>query len=273
MYRTAQLQQSCTGRKLCLCVPASNSPKHRYLWPLSRAKQHDLIAPSRTHLLNGSSLLNYHAPPNNSNAIKEEQIIVHVIPLLRNLKCCLTLVHITRKRHVSSASERLAVRLNHKSLSSALLWPPIASIMRTLPHAVALIASSRRILNLSNIPTRPRLRHELITREHTKPKPTTLLLSLRVLVEQLAKRSAVDLSFVLISRRPANENRSSAVLVVLARLAASGSVFVRALVFDAAGAGAVVRDTIQGRSAPALACDTVGADEVGSRTFGRLGDG
>jgi hypothetical protein len=171
------------------------------------------------------------------------------------------------------AVERPAVDLNHKSSSSTLLWPPVPSVMRALPHAITLIASPRRILNLRNIPASPRLRHQLITREDTKPKPTALLPRLRVLVEELAKRSAICLSVILISRGTTNENRSSAVVIVLARLAARRSVFVRALVFDAAGARAVVRDAVEGRSAPALACDAVGADEVGSRAFGRLGHG
>lgn len=157
--------------------------------------------------------------------------------------------------------------------SSTILRPPVASILRALAHAVALIASTWCVLNSSNIPTRPRLRHQLIAREDAEAEPTALLLGLRVLVEMLAERRTVYLPVVLVRRRPTNEDRSGAVLVVLARLAAGGSVFVRAFVFDAAGAGAVVRDAVEGSAAPALACDAVGADEVGCCAFRGLGHG
>jgi len=145
--------------------------------------------------------------------------------------------------------------------------------MRALAHTIALKARPRSILNLRNIPTRARLRHQLITREHAEPKPTTLLFRPRVPIEQLAERRAVYLSIVLVRRRPADEDRRRAVLVVLARLAAGGSVFVRALVFRTAVTGAVIRDAVEGGSAPALACDAIGADQVGSCAFGGLGRG
>jgi hypothetical protein len=66
--------------------PQAIVQKNRYPWPSSRAKQHDLFAPRRTQLVNSFSLLQYHAPSNSSVATKEEQIIVHGIPLLRNIK-------------------------------------------------------------------------------------------------------------------------------------------------------------------------------------------
>ena len=157
--------------------------------------------------------------------------------------------------------------------SSTILRPPVSGVLGALAHAIALIASARSILNLSNIPARARLRHQLIAREHAEPKPTASLLRLRVLVEMLAERRAVHLPVVLIRRMPANEDRRGAVLVVLARLAARGGVFVCVLVFDAAVAGAVVRDAVERCSAPALTCNAVGANEVGCCAFSGLGHG
>ena len=142
--------------------------------------------------------------------------------------------------------------------SPTILRPPVAGVFRALAHAVALIASARRILNPSNIPTRARLRHQLIAREDAEAESTASLLGRRIPVKVLAERSAVYLPIVLVRRGPADEDRRCAVLVVLARLAAGRGVFVRALVFDAAGAGAVVRDAVEGSSAPALSCDAVG---------------
>lgn len=151
--------------------------------------------------------------------------------------------------------------------------PPVAGIFRALAHAVTLIASTRGVLNLSNIPTRARLRHQLIAREDAEAESTASLLGRRIPVKVLAERSAVYLPIVLVRRGPADEDRRCAVLVVLARLAAGGGVFVRALVFDTAGAGAVVGDAIEGSAAPALACDAVGADEVGCCALCGLGCG
>lgn len=120
-------------------------------------------------------------------------------------------------------------------------------------------------------PQEPDCATNLSPGKNAEPKTTAALLRLRVLVEMLAERRTVYLPIVLVRRRSANEDRRGTVLVVLARLAAGRGVFVRAPVFGATGAGAVVRDAVERSAAPALACDAIGADEVGCCAFGGLG--
>lgn len=95
---------------------------------------------------------------------------------------------------------------------------------------------------------------------------------MRVVVEELTEGSAIC-PWVLVGWVTADEDGGGAVLVILAGLATGGSILVSALIFDGAGAGAVVGDAVEGSAAVALAGDAVCADEVGWRAFRGLGHG
>ena len=233
---------------------AFSSPYRCFLWPSSRRKQPGRTTPYRAQ--SGERLLDpWIVCTIGDITVKEERIVIHETNCLTVYEC-LTQQCSPRSRNAcvkcSRPTRHLPRHSSHTMYRSppTTLRPPVAGVSRALAHAVTLIASAWRVFNPSNIPTRARLRHQLIAREDTEAKPTAFLLGMRVPVEMLAERSAVYLPVVLVRRGPADEDRRCAVLVVLARLAAGRGVFVRALVFDAAGAGAVVGDAIEGSAAP-----------------------
>jgi hypothetical protein len=147
----------------------------------------------------------------------------------------------------------------------------VAGISRALAGAVALSASTRGILDLSNVTASTGLGNLLVTREDAEAHATALPVRSRVLVVEFAERGAVC-TRGLIGRRTGNEDGGGAVLIVLAGLAASGGVLVGAFVLDAAVAIAIVGDAVKGSAAPALVCDTIRADKVSDRALRGLRD-
>jgi hypothetical protein len=172
---------------------------------------------------------------------------------------------------VSSRTTIILPRPRSSAISSRNLGLLVAGVSSALADAVAFPASARSVLDLSNVAASAGLGNLLVTGEDAEAHATALSVGLWVLIVEFAERSAVCTG-ALISRRTGNEDGGSAVLVVLAGLAASGGVLVGAFVLDAAVAVAIVGDAVEGSTAPALVCDAVGADEVSGRALRGLRD-